>query len=63
MFWKEAKYIAAQDPAAKSPWTVFFLYSGYHAVQWHKPAHWFYRHKRYGIARFISQFFPVFSQA
>ena len=55
-FWEEAKYIASQDPAASSALEVFLLYSGYHAAQWHKLAHWFYRHNRKFIARAISQF-------
>ena len=55
-FWEDAKYIASQDPAATSPLQVFFLYSGYHAAQWHKLAHWFYKHKRVSIARAVSQF-------
>ena len=55
-FWSHAKSMAERDPAARSPWEVFFLYSGYHAVCWHRPAHWFYKHKFLFIARMISQF-------
>ena len=54
-FWSHAKSMAERDPAARSPWEVFFLYSGYHAVCWHRPAHWFYKHKYLFIARLISQ--------
>lgn len=54
-FWEEAKFIASQDPAATGPLQVFFLYAGYHAIQWHKPAHWFYKHNLKSIARMISQ--------
>lgn len=54
-FWDEAKFIASQDPAATGPLQVFFLYAGYHAIQWHKPAHWFYKHNMKTIARMISQ--------
>lgn len=55
-FWNDAKSIAQRDPAATGPWQVFWLYSGYHAVCWHRLAHWFYRHKMLFIARAISQF-------
>ena len=54
-FWADAKSIAERDPAAKGPWEVFWLYSGYHAVCWHRCAHWLYRHKIKLLARIISQ--------
>lgn len=54
-FWEDAKSIAGRDPAANSPWEVFFLYSGYHAVCWHRVAHWFFQHKFNFIARLVSQ--------
>jgi serine O-acetyltransferase len=47
--------IYERDPAAKSKAEVFFLYPGLHAVHRHRIAHFFYRHKRYFIARWISQ--------
>lgn len=43
------------DPAARSWFEVVFTYSGLHAIWAHRVAHWFYRHKRYTIARIISQ--------
>ncbi len=51
----EISAIRDRDPAARSALEVFFMYSGFHAVCWHRVAHWFYKHKRFGIARFISQ--------
>ncbi len=60
-FWADAKSIAERDPAAKGPWEVFWLYSGYHAVCWHRCAHWLYRHKFFFIARLISQLNRFFS--
>lgn len=54
-FWEDAKSIASRDPAAKGPWEVFFLYSGYHAVCWHRVAHWLYQHKQFFLARLVSQ--------
>lgn len=43
------------DPAARSWFEVVFTYSGLHAIWSHRVAHWFYRHKRYTMARIISQ--------
>ncbi len=60
-FWSDAKSIAQRDPAAKGPLEVFFLYSGYHAVCWHRPAHWLYRHGLFRFARIISQFNRFFT--
>ena len=47
--------IKERDPAARSSLEVFFLYSGFHAVCWHRFAHWLYKHRRYSFARWISQ--------
>ena len=44
------------DPAARSAAQVFLLYNGLHAELYYRVAHWFYRHGREGIARWISQF-------
>ena len=52
----DVKSIMERDPAAKSPLTVFFLYSGLHAVHFHRVSHWLYKHKRFFVARLISQF-------
>jgi len=51
-----------RDPAARSPLEVFFLYPGLHAIWWHRIANFFYRHKCYFIARFISQTNRFFTQ-
>lgn len=53
---KEMDAIMQRDPAARSKWEVFFLYTGLHAVIYHRYAHFFYRHHWYFAARFISQF-------
>lgn len=47
--------IQREDPAAKSSLEVLLCYSGLHAVLIHRVAHWFYRRRRYIIARCISQ--------
>ena len=44
-----------RDPAARSKLEVFLLYPGVHAVLWHRTAHWLYLHRRYFLARWISQ--------
>jgi len=52
----DARSIAQRDPAAKSVLEVIFLYSGFHAVFFHRIAHWFYKKRLFFIARLISQF-------
>lgn len=59
MFFKDllqdARLIAERDPAAKSVIEVILLYPGFHAIFFHRIAHWFYKKKMFFIARFISQ--------
>ena len=52
---EDIKSIKERDPAARSSFEVFFLYSGLHAVIYHRIAHWFYKHKMKFIARWVSQ--------
>ncbi len=47
--------VKANDPAATSFWQIFFLYPGLKAVRMYRKANWFYRHKHYFLARWISQ--------
>ena len=51
----DAKQIAKRDPAARTVVGVIFLYSGFHAIVYHRVAHFFYKHKLLSIARWISQ--------
>lgn len=44
-----------RDPAARSKLEVFLLYPGVHALLWHRVAHWLYLHRRFFLARWISQ--------
>ena len=53
--WTDAKNIAHKDPAAKSVWEVILLYAGWHALLWHRLAHFFFRHRLFFLARFFSQ--------
>ena len=44
-----------RDPAARSKLEIFLLYPGVHAVLYHRAAHWLYRHRRFFLARCVSQ--------
>ncbi|MBO9597490.1 MAG: serine O-acetyltransferase [Cohnella sp.] len=58
-FWSNVKsdidVILENDPAARSRFEVIFSYSGLHAIWSHRIAHFFYRHRWFTVARFISQ--------
>lgn len=45
----------AHDPAARGPLEVFFLYSGLHAVWWHRASHAMWRRGMRFLPRAISQ--------
>ena len=44
-----------RDPAARSKLSIFLLYPGVRAVIDYRIAHWFYKHGRFFIERYISQ--------
>lgn len=52
---EELDSIMERDPAARSRWEVYFLYSGFKAVRSYRKAHWFYQRNHKFIARWISQ--------
>ena len=52
---EDIQAVKDRDPAACSSIEVFLLYSGFHAILYHRVAHWFYNHNMRFIARFISQ--------
>lgn len=52
---EELDSIIDRDPAARSRFEVFFLYSGFKAVRSYRLAHWFFMRNHKFIARFISQ--------
>ncbi|NLF79876.1 MAG: serine O-acetyltransferase [Clostridia bacterium] len=60
-FWADAKNIAEKDPAAKGVWEVILLYPGLHAVFWHRPAYFLYKHGCFVLARLISQWARFFT--
>ena len=45
----------ARDPAARSKLEIFLLYSGVHAILFHRVSHWLYRHRLFFLARLNSQ--------
>ena len=59
MLFKNISYdvqaVLERDPAARTKIEVFLLYPGIQAVMWHRLAHFFYKHNRKFIARWISQ--------
>ena len=58
--YEDAKNISKLDPAAKNTITVILLYQGFHILIFYKISHFFYCHKFYFIARFISQLRKIF---
>ncbi len=36
-------------------WKLFLLYQGFHALFYHRQAHWLYKHKHFFLARALSQ--------
>lgn len=59
--WTDVKAVQERDPAARNPLEILLLYQGIHALIWHRIAHWFYQHKRFFIARLISQIARFFT--
>lgn len=57
----DARLIAVRDPAAKSIVEVILLYPGFHALFYHRIAHWLYSKKLFFIARMASQFSRFFT--
>ncbi len=53
---KDIQGIKERDPAARSSFEIFLLYSGLHALLFHRVSHWLYCHKCFFLARLNSQF-------
>ncbi len=51
----DARQIAKRDPAARSVAGVIFMYSGFHALVYHKFSHFLYKHHMKSWARLNSQ--------
>jgi serine O-acetyltransferase len=52
---EDARSIARRDPAAQNTLEVALLYPGFHAIVFHRIAHWFYKRSMFFIARLLSQ--------
>ena len=52
---EDARNIQRKDPAARSVLEVVLLYPGFHILVYHRIAHWLYQHKRFFLARWVSQ--------
>lgn len=57
----DAENILKKDPAATSLAMVRLLYPGYHVLIWYRLAHWLYGHRRYFLARMMSQWGRAFT--
>ena len=51
----ELDTVLERDPAARSRFEVYFLYSGFKAIRAYRRANWFYKKDMKLIARYISQ--------
>lgn len=51
----DIKAILERDPAARNGFEVFMLYPGFHALLYHRVAHWLYKHRMKFLARWVSQ--------
>ena len=51
----DARNIQRKDPAARSVLEVILLSPGFHSLVYHRIAHWLYQHKRFFLARWVSQ--------
>jgi serine O-acetyltransferase len=58
---EEVRVIFERDPAARSVWEVIFCYPGFHAIIFHRLAHWLYKRKLYFLARLISHISRFFT--
>ena len=58
---RDIKAVMDRDPAATSAWEVFLCSPGLHAIWGHRLAHWFFRHGRTVIARWIAHWNRFFT--
>ncbi len=59
--YEDAKNIKEKDPAARNILEIIILYPGFHVLVFYRIAHFFYKHKRFFIARLISEFARFFT--
>ncbi|PKM76704.1 MAG: serine O-acetyltransferase [Firmicutes bacterium HGW-Firmicutes-15] len=53
---REIQVVFERDPAARSVAEVIFCYPGFHAIIYHKLAHFLYKKERFFLARLVSHF-------
>ncbi len=53
---EDIRAIKDRDPAARSWFEIFFCYPGFHAILFHRVAHWAWRKNLKLLGRLISQF-------
>ena len=58
---EDIRSVRQRDPAARSGFEILLVYAGVHALFWHRPAHWLYRHRCFLLARLISQLTRFFT--
>ena len=58
---KDIDAVRERDPAAPSALKVLIMYSGLHAIMWHRPAYWLWNHGFKFIARALSQIVRFFT--
>ena len=51
----DARNILKKDPAARSLVEVILLYPGFRILVYHRVANWLYRHRKFFLARYVSQ--------
>lgn len=52
---RDLDVVLQRDPAARSRLEVFLCYPGFHALLWHRLAHWLYKRGWLVLARIVSQ--------
>jgi serine O-acetyltransferase len=52
---EDMRVVMERDPAVKSRLEILLCYPGFHAVRFHRLAHWLYRHRLFLLARLVSQ--------
>lgn len=51
---EDIQVVFERDPAVRSTWEILFAYPGFHAVQFHRLAHWLWCHRMKTLARIVS---------
>ena len=52
---EDIKAVMDRDPAARNFFEIYFLYPGVKALRMYRRAHFFYKHKMFFLARYVSQ--------